>query len=63
MRFPAKIKNTSSLLPVVSYLLMELFYIGLSLVWTDGRTGVWSRDYQNFSDGWITKFLGYAAPL
>ena len=41
----AKIKNTSSLLPVVSYLLIELFYIGMSLVWTDGRTGVWSSDY------------------
>ena len=23
---------------------------------TDGRSGVRSRDYQNFSDGWITKF-------
>ena len=39
-------------LPVVSYLLIKLFYIGMPVV----RTGVWSRDYQNFSDGWITKF-------
>ena len=28
-----------------------------------GRTGVWSGDYQNFSDAWITKFSCLAAPL
>ena len=38
---------------MVSYLLIELFYISMSLVWTDGRTSVWSSDYQNF----------YGAPL
>ena len=35
---------------VVSYLLIELFYIGMPAVRTDGRSGV------RFSDGWITKF-------
>ena len=29
----------------------------------DGRTSVRSCDYQNFSDGWVTKFLRYGAPL
>ena len=34
------------------YLLIELFYIGMPLVRTDGRSlGVWSLDYQIFSDG------------
>ena len=34
------------------YLLIELFYIGMPVVRTDGRAvGVWSRDYQIFSDG------------
>ena len=37
-------------------LLIELFYIGRTVVWTDGRAGGWSigvrsRDYQIFSDG------------
>ena len=40
-------------LPVVSYLLAELFYIGSPVVSTVGLSGVRSRDYQNFSDGWI----------
>ena len=33
------------------YLLIELFYTGMPVVRTDGRAGVRSRDYQNFSDG------------
>ena len=34
------------------YLLIELFYIGMPVVWTDGRSvGVRSPDYQIFSDG------------
>ena len=34
------------------YLLIELFYIGMPVVRTDGRSlGVRSRDYQIFSDG------------
>ena len=38
------------------YLLIELFYIGMPVVRTDGRVGgqsvgVRSRDYQIFSDG------------
>ena len=34
------------------YLLIELFYIGIPVVQTDGRAGgVRSRDYQFFSDG------------
>ena len=41
-------------LPVVLYLLIELFYIGFPVVRTDRLSGVRSRDYQNFSDGWIT---------
>ena len=41
-------------LPVVLYLLTELFYIGFPVVRTDRLSGVRSRDYQNFSDGWIT---------
>ena len=33
-------------LPVISHLLIELFYIGMPVMQTDGRTGVRSRDYQ-----------------
>ena len=34
------------------YLLIELFYIGMPVVQTDGLSGgVQSRDYQIFSDG------------
>ena len=34
------------------YLLIELFYIGMPVVRTDGRAvGVRSRDYEIFSDG------------
>ena len=34
------------------FLLIELFYIGMPVVRTDGRSlGVGSRDYQIFSDG------------
>ena len=36
--------------------LIELFYIGMPVVWTDGRSlGVRSRDYQIFWDGsgWV----------
>ena len=43
-------------LPLVSYLLTELFYIGMHVVRTVGWSDVWSRDYQNFSDGLVTKF-------
>ena len=43
-------------LPVVSYLLIELFYIGMPVMQADGRSGVRSRGYRNFSDGRITKF-------
>ena len=43
-------------LPLVSYLLIELFYIGMPVVRTVEWSDVRSRDYQNFSDGWITKF-------
>ena len=40
------------------YLLIELFYIGIPVVRTVGRSvGVWSRDYQIFSDGWFTTFF------
>ena len=38
-------------LPVVLYLLIELFYFGSAVVRTDRLSGVRSRDYQNFSDG------------
>ena len=31
--------------------LVELFYIGMSVVGTDGRAGVRSRDHQIFPDG------------
>ena len=41
-------------LPVVLYLLIELFFIGFPVVRTDRLSGVRSREYQNFSDGWIT---------
>ena len=31
------------------YLLIELFYIGMPVVWTDScLVGLWSRDYQIF---------------
>ena len=33
-------------LAVISHLLIELFYIGMPVMQTDGRTGVRSRDYQ-----------------
>ena len=36
------------------YLLIELFYIGMHVVRTDGRSlarSVYGRDYQIFSDG------------
>ena len=40
------------------YLLIELFYIGMPVVRTNGRSGgVRSRDYQIFSDRWFTHFL------
>ena len=48
MQFPAKITRVTSGLP---YLLIQLFYIGMPVVRTDGRSGVRSRDYQNFTDG------------
>ena len=56
MRFPAKITSRAGIgscrgafgLP---YLLVELFYIGMLVEWTNSRSGVRSRDYQNFSDG------------
>ena len=35
------------------YLVIELFYIDMPVV----RADVWSRDDQNFSDGWITTFF------
>ena len=54
MQFPAKM--TSSCI-WVAYLWIELFYIGMPVVRTDGRSvGVRSRDYQIFSDGRITTF-------
>ena len=49
MRFPLKE-------PQVACMLIELFYIGMPVVRMDGRAGVWSRDYQNFSDAQVTKF-------
>ena len=53
MRFPAKITSSCIGLP---YLLIELFYIGMSVAQTDSHSGGWSvgvrsRDYQIFSDG------------
>ena len=49
MRFPAKIASSCIW---VAYLLIDLFYIGMPVVRTDGRSvGVRSRDYQIFSDG------------
>ena len=47
-RFPANI--TSSCIWVCHTVLFELFYIGMPVVLMDGRSGVRSRDYQNFSD-------------
>ena len=61
--FPSKSEGSNAIsrqkhleLPVVSYLLTELFYIGMPAMRADGRSGVRSRDYQNFSDGRLTKF-------
>ena len=49
MWFPVKITSSCIGLP---YLLIELFYIGMPVVQTDGwAVGVWSRDYQIFLDG------------
>jgi len=31
------------------YLVIELFYIGMPVVRTDGRADVWSLDYENFT--------------
>ena len=45
MQFPAKITSSCH-----ACMMNELFYIGMSVVRTDGRVGVRSRDYQNFSD-------------
>ena len=39
---------------MISYLLIELFYIGMPVMQTDGRTGVRSRDNQKNK---ITNFL------
>ena len=59
MRFPAK-KNSLEF-PVVSYLLTELFYIGMPVVRTDGRSG---HEITKISrmDG-LTNLLRYWAPL
>ena len=38
------------------YLLIELFYIGMPVVRTDGRADVWSLDYKNFMGAWVTTF-------
>ena len=57
MRFPAK--STSSCLwchtccGVIAVILRQVY---MPVVRTAGRTGVRSRDSQNFSDGWIAKF-------
>ena len=55
MRFPVKIEITSSYIWVaiwVAFGLIELFYIGMPVVRTDGLSGgVRSRDYQIFLDG------------
>ena len=49
MLFPAKITSSCIWL---QYLLIELFYISLRVLQTDGRSvGVRSRDYQIFWDG------------
>ena len=39
------------------YLLIELFYIGMPVVWTNGRSEVRSRDYQTLTDGYFTTFF------
>ena len=46
------------------YLLIELFYIGMPVVWTDGRLlGVRSRDFTKFSSmSRLPHFLSYGAP-
>ena len=62
-RFPAKISSSCIWVCHFPYLLIELFYIGMPEVLTDGRLGVRSRDNQNFSDMWIATFSqvwGYA---
>ena len=65
MRFPVKI--TSSAIGLL-YLSTEIFYIGMPVMRTDGRSvGVRSRDYQIFLDGYFTitlpHFLTHGAPL
>ena len=50
MRFPAKKPRVAF---VLLYLLTELFHIGMPVVRMEH---VRSRDYQIFSDAWITKF-------
>ena len=53
MRYPAK--NTSSCLWYhICFIKIELFYIGMPVMQTDGRTGVRSRDNQKNK---ITNFL------
>ena len=45
------------------YLLIALFYIGMPVVGTDGRSlGVRSRDYHFFWMSRLPQFLGYGAP-
>ena len=52
MRFPAKITSFCIWVAIPVDLLIELFYIGLPVVRTDGRSvGVRSSEYQIFSDG------------
>ena len=46
MRFPAKKPRVAFGLP---YLLIELFYVGIPVMRTDGRADVCSLDYENFS--------------
>ena len=62
MRFPTKIKPRVAFgLP---YLLVEIFYIGMPVVRTDGRSGVQSHDYQKISRmGRLPNVLTHGAPL
>ena len=60
MRFLAK-KNSSCIW--VAILLVELFYIDMPVVRTDGRSGVRSRDYQFSRMGRLPNFLTHGAPL
>ena len=53
MRFPAKITSSCFWLP---YLMMELFYIGMPVVWTDRRTVTWLPKFLGWVDYHI--FLG-----